>query len=94
MVLQPIIEDDFNSREKVDLMDYQSFPDGEFKWLLHWQDHLTKHCLLRSLKSKGAKEVAFHFLNQKIHLNQKIWIAKMIFKSINYNKPQLKLKIN
>ena len=36
----------------------QSLPDGELKWILNAQDHLTKFCHLRPLKAKTAKEVA------------------------------------
>lgn len=31
---------------------------GDYKYLLHYQDHGTKFSLLRPLKSKQAKEVA------------------------------------
>ena len=42
----------------MDLIDFQSCPDGEFKWLLVYQDHFTKMVQLRPLKSKCAIEVA------------------------------------
>ena len=31
-----------NSRMQIDLVDFQSLPDGEYKWILNAQDHLTK----------------------------------------------------
>ncbi|KAL0829633.1 hypothetical protein ABMA28_003139 [Loxostege sticticalis] len=46
----------------VDLVDFQSSPDGEYKWMLQYQDHLTKFCFLRPLKSKEAKKVAIEIL--------------------------------
>ncbi len=63
LVFKPIISDDFNSRSQMDMIDFQSNPDGVYKWILHYQDHLTKYCLLRACKSKCAKEVA-HWLFQ------------------------------
>nr|XP_049695688.1 uncharacterized protein LOC110378636 [Helicoverpa armigera] len=54
--------DDFDRRGHVDLVDFQSSPDNDYKWLLQYQDHLTKFCFLRPLKSKEAKEVAIEIL--------------------------------
>ena len=36
----------------------QSFPDGEFKWILNAQDHLTKYCHPRAIRAKSAIELA------------------------------------
>ncbi|CAF4145939.1 unnamed protein product, partial [Adineta steineri] len=60
LVIRPIISNDFNSRGQVDLIDMQSSPDGEFKFILNYQDHFTKFSILRPLKSKTAAEVAFN----------------------------------
>ncbi|CAG2253458.1 unnamed protein product [Mytilus edulis] len=59
LVVRPITSTDFNSRCQVDLVDYQSCPDGEYKWIMHYQDHLTKFSVLRPLKTKRAAEVAY-----------------------------------
>lgn len=59
LIVRPITSSDFNSRGQVDLVDYQSCPDGDFKWVMHYQDHLTKFSILRPLKSKRAAEVAY-----------------------------------
>ena len=58
LVVKPIVSTDFNNRCQCDLIDMQSQPDGEFKWILNYQDHLTKFVSLRALKSKLADEVA------------------------------------
>lgn len=58
LVVRPITSTDFNSRGQVDLIDFQSTPCGEYNWLMNYQDHLTKYCLLRPLKRKKAVEVA------------------------------------
>lgn len=68
LVVKPIKSKDFNVREQMDLTDFQSCPDGEFKWLLNYQDHSTKFLYLRPLKTKQAVEVAFELL--KIFLEQ------------------------
>uniref|UniRef100_A0A8C4RCU6 Integrase catalytic domain-containing protein n=1 Tax=Erpetoichthys calabaricus TaxID=27687 RepID=A0A8C4RCU6_ERPCA len=62
-VVKPIISSHFNSRCQVDLIDYQSQPDGKFKFLLVYQDHLTKFIVLKPLTSKRADEVAYNLLD-------------------------------
>ena len=41
-------------KRRMDLIDFQSLPDGEFKWIMVYQDHLTKFVVLRPLKAKEA----------------------------------------
>ncbi|CAF5167720.1 unnamed protein product, partial [Rotaria magnacalcarata] len=62
-LIRPIISNDFHSRGQVDLIDMQSSPDGKFKFILNYQDHFTKFCILRPLKSKTAAEVAYNLLD-------------------------------
>jgi len=38
LVIKPIISEDFNERWQVDLFDFQSNPDGKFRWILNYQD--------------------------------------------------------
>lgn len=59
LVSKPIIHSEMNSRCQVDLIDMQSQQDNGFKFIMVYQDHLTKFVLLRSLQSKRAEEVAF-----------------------------------
>ncbi|XP_045511256.1 KRAB-A domain-containing protein 2-like [Colias croceus] len=63
LVVKPIISNELNSRCQVDLVDMQSQSDGEFKFIMVYQDHLTKFVQLRCLKSKRAEEVAYHLLD-------------------------------
>lgn len=58
VVVKPIISNSFNSRGQVDLIDFQSQPDSDYKFILNYQDHLTKFIQLRALKTKSAAEVA------------------------------------
>ena len=58
VVVKPIRSSHFNSRCQVDLIDMQSLADGEYRWILNYQDHFTKFVQLRPLKSKNAIEVA------------------------------------
>lgn len=52
-----------NSRCQVDLIDMQLNPDGEYKFIMHYQDLRTRLSFLRSLKSKKPKEVAHALLD-------------------------------
>jgi hypothetical protein len=45
---------------KIERMDLQSTPNGEYKWLMNYQDHLTKFIQLRPLKSKRVEEEKTH----------------------------------
>ncbi|KHJ40577.1 hypothetical protein D918_09352 [Trichuris suis] len=47
---------DFSSR-------CQSHPDGEYKFIMAYQDHLTKFVVLKALKSKTAEEVAHNLVD-------------------------------
>ena len=55
VVVKPILSKDFSSRAQVDM---QSMCQGHYKWIMNYQDHLTKFCVLRPLTSKRAAEVA------------------------------------
>uniref|UniRef100_A0A8C4XBG1 Integrase catalytic domain-containing protein n=1 Tax=Erpetoichthys calabaricus TaxID=27687 RepID=A0A8C4XBG1_ERPCA len=63
IVVKPIISSHFNGRCQVDLINYQSQPDGKFKFLLVYQDHLTKFVVLKPLTSKRDDEVAYNLLD-------------------------------
>ncbi|KAK6166128.1 hypothetical protein SNE40_022893 [Patella caerulea] len=63
VVVKPITSTDFGARAQVDLIDMQSMCHGQYKWIMHYQDHLTKFSVLRALTSKRAVEVAFQLLD-------------------------------
>ncbi|XP_060857765.1 KRAB-A domain-containing protein 2-like [Metopolophium dirhodum] len=63
LVSKPILHTELNSRCQIDLIDMQSQPDAQFKFILNYQDHLTKFVLLRPLQTKRAEEVASHLLD-------------------------------
>ncbi|XP_060863651.1 KRAB-A domain-containing protein 2-like [Metopolophium dirhodum] len=63
LVIKPITSNDFNERGQVDLIDFQSDPDGKYKWILNYQDHNTKFISLRPMESKRAIEVSTHLLS-------------------------------
>ena len=48
---------------QLDLMDYQSMPDGIWKWVMHYQDHHNKLSYLNPLSSKCAREVALRLVD-------------------------------
>lgn len=57
-VVKPIVEKTFNDRCQVDLIDMQSCPDGDWRFIFVYQDHLTKFVQIKPLKTKRAEEVA------------------------------------
>ena len=63
LVVTPMIFSEMNSRAQVDLIDMQSQPDGELKWILVYQDHLTKFVQLRPTKPKRAPKIAYILLD-------------------------------
>ena len=44
------------------LIDFQSHPDGEYKFIMVYQDHNTMFVVLRALKTKRAQEVAWQLV--------------------------------
>lgn len=63
IVVKPMVFSEFNSRCQVDLIDFQSQPDGDFKFIMVYQDHLTKFVVLNALKTKRAEEVAYKLID-------------------------------
>lgn len=55
---KPIIDLEFLSRLQIDLIDFRSRPDGDFRWVLHARDHFTKFSWTYPLVTKTASEVA------------------------------------
>ena len=60
IVTHPIRSQDFASRGQVDLIDFQASNEVNlpYKFLLVYQDHLTKFIILRPLRTKTAEEVS------------------------------------
>ena len=58
VVVKPLVSSRFNSRCQVDCIDMQSCPDGEYRYIMVYQDHLTKFTILEAMKTKEAVEVA------------------------------------
>ena len=63
IVVKPVKSDNMFSRSQVDLINYQTLPDGGFKYIMTYVNHFSKFCVLRPLQSKRAEEVAFHLLD-------------------------------
>ncbi|XP_060862057.1 SCAN domain-containing protein 3-like [Metopolophium dirhodum] len=59
LVVKPILSSELNSRCQMDLIDMQAQPDGDYKFIMVYQDHLTKFVILRPLTHKRAEEVAY-----------------------------------
>nr|XP_012137514.1 PREDICTED: uncharacterized protein LOC105662085 [Megachile rotundata] len=70
-----MVTSDLNSRCQVDLIELQSNRDGEYKFIMVYQDHLTKFVQLQPLKTKRAEEVA---LPRTLHTTKEY--AKVLMK--------------
>lgn len=58
LVTNPILHSAFNSRAQIDLIDYQSQEYEGYRYIMVYQDHLTKFVILRALKRKHAEGIA------------------------------------
>ena len=63
VVVRPILTKEYSSRGQVDLIDMQAMPHSQNKWILVYQEHLTKFCVLKPLTTKRAAEVAFQLVD-------------------------------
>lgn len=63
VVVKPMVFNEVNARGQVDLIDMQSCHDGGYKFILNYQDHLSKFVTLRALKTKTAAEVTYHLID-------------------------------
>ena len=63
LVIKPMIFSEMNSRAQVDLIDMQSQPDGDLKWILVYQDHLKKFVQLRPVPTERAPKIAYQLLD-------------------------------
>ena len=100
LVTNPILSSSFASRGQVDLIDMRTVPDGEFKWILNYQDHFTKWVVLKGLKEKNAKEVAINLVTIFYTLgapnilqsdNGKEFDNKLLLESLNALWPSTKI---
>jgi hypothetical protein len=52
-----------NVRAHIDLIDYQSMPDGLFQYVLVYKDHGIKFCQLQPLRKRTHNAVAVELIN-------------------------------
>lgn len=62
-MVKPIISSEFKYWCQVDQIDFQSHPDKTYKFILVYQDHLTKFIILKRLEYERAEEVAFDLID-------------------------------
>ena len=63
LVVKLLLSKDLNCRGQVDLVDMQSLPDGDYKFIMHYQDHLTKFSVLKAFTSKRDAEIGYQLLD-------------------------------
>ena len=60
--VKPIISSTFNSRGQVDLINMTAYKDGNYEWILHYQDHHDKMSYLCAMENKKPATVASKLL--------------------------------
>jgi hypothetical protein len=63
LVVKPIVSQEFNSRGQMDLIDMQSLSYDDHRYIMVYQDNMTKFVVLRPLKSKRTTDVAMQILD-------------------------------
>ncbi len=58
-----MVFNEVNARGQVDLIDMQSCNDGGYKFILNYQDNLSKFVTLGALKTKIAAEVTYNLID-------------------------------
>lgn len=62
LIVKSILGKEFNLKCQTDLIDMQLQANGGFKFIMIYQDHITKFMQLRPLKSKRAL-IAYHLVD-------------------------------
>ncbi|KRX35491.1 KRAB-A domain-containing protein 2, partial [Trichinella sp. T6] len=62
LFVKPLVSTNLMSRAQVDLINFQTMRDGDFKYIMTYLNHFKKFCILSPLKSKRAEEVASKLL--------------------------------
>lgn len=57
--VKPILSECMNSRSQVHLIHMNSEPHEGYRFIMNYQDHLTKFTIPRSLIPKPADEIAY-----------------------------------
>ncbi|KRY83583.1 KRAB-A domain-containing protein 2, partial [Trichinella zimbabwensis] len=56
LAVKPLVSTNLMSQAQVDLINFQTMPDGDYKYIMTYLNHFTKFCILSPLKSKRAEE--------------------------------------
>lgn len=63
LVSKPILHSAYNSRAQIDLIDMQSQSINNYRFIMNYQEHLTKFVTLKPLKTKRAEEIAYNLID-------------------------------
>jgi hypothetical protein len=58
-----MLSNHMNSRCQIYLIDMQTEPDLDYRFILNYQHHLAKFTILKPLKTKIAEEVAYNVMD-------------------------------
>ena len=71
LVVKPVRSETIFARAQIDLINFQTLPDDQYKYIMTYVNHLTKFCVLTPLTSKRAIEVAHALLPIIVACNSK-----------------------
>lgn len=62
LVSKPILHSAYNSHTQIDLIDMQLQSKNNYRFIMNYQDYLTKFVILKPLKTKRAEEIAYNLM--------------------------------
>jgi hypothetical protein len=63
LVTKPILHSAFNSRAQINLIDKQSRNYNNYRYIMNYQNHLTKFVILKPLKTKRSEKIALNLID-------------------------------
>ena len=71
---------------QIDLIDMQSRPDGDYKYIGHFVDHFTKYHVLFAMKSKSANIVASNLVQPQYRVLTPYGLIKDVLTASDLNE--------
>lgn len=88
---RPNLDFTYNSRAQIDLIDMQSQCYNNYRYIMNYQDRLTKFIILKPLKTKRSEEIALNLIDifttfgapAILHMNNGLEFVNSIITNIN-----------
>ena len=72
-MVKPVRSETIFARAQIDLINFQTLPDDQYKYIMTYVNHFTKFCVLTPLTSKRAIEVAHALLVVVMEANEDMY---------------------